>query len=140
MNDSINTFIQMERRSVWIDATTIPHRLAKTHGQSWDSSDRIWVRVKAKVDEKTGEVIRAAYTDIGWYVWPKIAAAFHPKDDCDNPAVSVEWADGEGYFVVNHQRVDVSHWLPLDEPIPPGEVIPHVETGTVNQYSNTLQL
>ena len=125
---SCNTFTVCEQRSMWPEVEQLPRRTSKTEGQNWDVSDKIWIRVRAAYEknEKTGEMrlIWPAYSVIGRCVWPKVPLRFDPVGPQENPAVRVVWGDGEPFYEVQGKRVDASHWYPLVEPIPPGEIIP----------------
>ena len=110
----------------WTEASLPPLR-NPTSGkpEEWATSDRVWIRVRAKYQTKDGKetdaAVRPAYTELGQCVWPKVPIRYIPVEGAakENPATRVEWGEGDLFYEVRGARVDATHWYPCVEPIAP---------------------
>ena len=140
-DDVGNMFTFIDPVMVWPEASSPPPK-NPTSGkpEDWATSDRIWIRVRAKYEMKDGKeterVVRPAYTELGRCVWPRVPIAHIPMIGAskENPATRVQWGEDEHFYEVRGARVIATHWYPCVEPIPPGITIPQTLGGSSNAY------
>lgn len=139
-------------KKVWPEASYPPTPLRSNAGpQDWLYSPIIWLRLLPVIKNVLGveKEVEPARTILGRCVWPKVPAAFHPiTEGIDNPSCKVEWNEGD-YFYEALGRLpgsypvplQVSHWHPCEEPLPPGAPQPALEFwGTQSNTINTVDI